>query len=72
MIPSSAGSRMMSQPTAALWPDWRHHAFITEREHRQPAVVELVIRDHKDGALRHLPSGHYAANGAWLIPDGPG
>ncbi len=61
---------------ATLWPDWRHHAFITdrtdelalvEREHRQHAVVELAIRDHKDGALRHLPSGHYAANGAWCV-----
>ena len=61
---------------AALWPDWRHHAFITdrtdalalvEREHRQHAVIELAIRDHKDGALRHLPSGHYAANAAWCV-----
>jgi hypothetical protein len=61
---------------AALWPDWRHHAFITdrtdelalvEREHRQHAVVELAIRDHKDGALRHMPSGHYAANAAWCV-----
>ena len=59
---------------AALWPDWRHFAFITdrgdelavvEREHRQHAVVELAIRDHKEGPLRHLPSGHYAANAAW-------
>jgi hypothetical protein len=61
---------------AALWPDWRHHAFISdrsdelpvvEREHRQHATVELAIRDHKDNALRHLPSGHYAANGAWCV-----
>jgi PII-like signaling protein len=61
---------------ASLWPDWRHHAFITdrteelalvEREHRQHAVVELAIRDHKDGALRHLPSGHYSANAAWCV-----
>jgi hypothetical protein len=61
---------------AALWPDWRHHAFITdrtdelvlvEREHRQHATVELAIRDHKDGALRHLPSGHYAANAARCV-----
>jgi hypothetical protein len=61
---------------AALWPDWRHHAFLTdrtdalavvEREHRQHAVIELAIRDHKDGALRHLPSGHYSANAAWCV-----
>jgi hypothetical protein len=63
-------------PQAALWPDWRHFAFITdrseelaevEREHRQHAVIELAIRDHKEGALRHLPSGHYAANAAWCV-----
>jgi hypothetical protein len=61
---------------AALWPDWRHFAFITDRtdelatveaEHRQHAVVELAIRDHKDGPLRHAPSGHYAANAAWCV-----
>jgi hypothetical protein len=40
---------------------------VVEREHRQHAVVELAIRDHKDSALRHLPSGHYAANGAWCV-----
>jgi hypothetical protein len=61
----------------ALWPDWRHHAFITNRDdldtvtadefHRQHAVVELAIRDLKEGAgLDHLPSGHYHANAAWL------
>jgi hypothetical protein len=59
-----------------LFPDWRHHAFITDRheplslveaEHRQHAVIELAIRDHVAGPLRHLPSGHYAANGAWTV-----
>jgi hypothetical protein len=68
-------TRLVGKQTA-LWPDWRHHAFLTdrndelalvEREHRQHAVVELAIRDHKDGPLRHLPSGHYAANGAWCV-----
>jgi Transposase DDE domain group 1 len=61
---------------AALFPHWRHFAFITdrdddldlvEREHRQHAVVELAIRDHKDGPLRHLPSGHFYANAAWTV-----
>jgi len=59
-----------------LFPDWRHHAFITDRteplalveaEHRQHAIVELAIRDHKDGPLHHLPSGHFAANAAWTV-----
>lgn len=61
---------------ATLWPEWRHHAFVTnrhepavlvDREHRQHAVVELAIRDLKAGAgLSHVPSGHFSANGAWL------
>jgi hypothetical protein len=61
---------------AALWPDWRYHIFVTnrhepvalvDREHRHHAVVELAIRDLKEGAgLSHVPSGHFSANGAWL------
>lgn len=61
---------------AALWPDWRYHVVVTNRcelavtvdgEHRQHAVVELTIRDLKQGAgLSHVPSGHFSANGAWL------
>jgi hypothetical protein len=62
---------------AELWPDWRHHAFVTDRagtaveldvDHRQHAVVELAIRDLKEGAgLNHVPSGKFNANGAWLV-----
>lgn len=61
---------------AELWPDWRHFAFVTNRtdtlavveaEHRQHAVVEQAIRDLKDQALAHFPSGHYAANAAWTV-----
>jgi len=56
--------------------EWRHFAFATNRletlatveaEHRQHAVVEQVIRDHKDQALAHFPSGHYSANAAWTV-----
>jgi hypothetical protein len=59
-----------------LFAYWRHHAFITNRtepidvvdsEHRQHAQVELVIRDLKDQALAHFPSGHYSANSAWTV-----
>jgi hypothetical protein len=52
------------------------HAFITDRDgetvsleadHRRHAEVENAIRDLKYGvALNHLPSGKFAANGAWL------
>ena len=61
---------------ATLWPDWQYHVFVTnrhqpavtvDREHRQHAVVELAIRDLKEGAgLSHVPSGNFSANGAWL------
>lgn len=62
---------------AELWPDWRHHAFVTNRpgeavaldaEHRNHAVIELVIRDLKEGSgLNHCPSGKFSANSAWLV-----
>ena len=52
------------------------HAFITDRDgqtleleadHRRHAEVENAIRDLKYGVgLNHLPSGKFAANGAWL------
>ena len=63
-------------PQAELWPDWRYFPFITnrgdplelvEREHRQHAVVELTIRDLKDQALAHFPSGRFNANSAWTV-----
>src|SRR5712692_5204847 len=60
-----------------LIPDWRHHAFVTDREgealaldldHRRHAVIELAIRDLKGGAgLAHCPSGRFFANAAWLV-----
>jgi hypothetical protein len=38
-----------------------------ESFHRQHAVVELAIRDLKEGAgMDHVPSGRFSANGAWL------
>jgi hypothetical protein len=59
-----------------LLPTWELFAFLTNRtgeltvieaEHRQHAVVELAIRDLKDQALAHFPSGHYFANAAWTV-----
>ena len=59
-----------------LFPDWQHFPFVTNRkepigvveaEHRQHAIVELVIRDLKDQALAHFPSGHFHANSAWTV-----
>jgi hypothetical protein len=69
-------SRLVDPAQQALWPDWRHHAFVTssvadtvtaDRFHRDHARVELAIRDLKDGAgLEHVPSGRFFANAAWL------
>jgi len=59
-----------------LLPSWEHFAFATNRsdalqlveaEHRQHAVVELAIRDLKDQALAHVPSGRFTANAAWTV-----
>jgi hypothetical protein len=59
-----------------LLPTWEHYAFATNRtdplalveaEHRQHAVVELAIRDLKDQALAHFPSGKFTANAAWTV-----
>lgn len=69
-------TRLTDTTQAALWPDWRHHAFLTDLDgdavtldafHRQHAVIELAIRDLKEGAgLEHVPSGQFFANAAWL------
>ncbi|MFN3218609.1 MAG: IS1380 family transposase [Acidimicrobiales bacterium] len=69
-------TRFTDRAQQRLWPDWRHHAFITntaldavaaDEFHRNHAVVELTIRDLKEGAgLEHMPSGRFHANGAWL------
>jgi hypothetical protein len=63
-------------PQGELLPSWEHFPFITNRseplavveaEHRQHAVIELAIRDLKDQALAHFPSGQFAANAAWTV-----
>jgi hypothetical protein len=60
----------------ALFTAYDYHPFITDREgemltleadHRRHAEIENAIRDLKYGmGLNHLPSGKFAANGAWL------
>ena len=60
---------------AELWPNWRYFGFLTDlggttieadQFQRNRAVIELSIRDLKDSALEHLPSGNFSANAAWL------
>ena len=67
------------QPTPgsqlALFASYRYHGCITDRDgdtleleadHRRHAEIENAIRDLKYGVgLNHLPSGRFAANGAW-------
>ena len=67
----------LSDPRPALFPDYRYHAFVTDRggdcvaldvDHRRHAVVELAIRDLKEGSgLEHCPSGAFNANAAWAV-----
>ena len=69
-------TRLIDTTQLKLWPDWRHHGFLTDLDgttvdvdlfHRRHAVVELAIRDLKEGAgLEHIPSGNFHANSAWL------
>ena len=60
----------------ALFARYSYHGFITDRDgetleleadHRRHAEIENAIRDLKYGVgLNHMPSGRFAANGAWL------
>ena len=68
--------RLLAAPGEMFPREWRHFPFATSRtdditiieaEHRQHAVVEQVIRDLKDQALTHFPSGSYDANAAWTV-----
>lgn len=69
-------TRLTDKHQARLWPEWRHFAFLTDLVgdavdidafHREHAVVELDIRDLKEGTgMEHVPSGNFSANSAWL------
>ena len=69
-VQPTSGSRL------ALFASYSYHGCITDREgetleleadHRRHAEIENAIRDLKYGVgLNHLPSGRFAANGAWL------
>ena len=70
------GARHVPGAQSELFAAYRYHAVFTDSSepmlaaevtHRDHAIVEQVIADLKDSALAHLPSGHFAANGAWLV-----
>jgi len=59
-----------------LFHTWCYHGFVTDlageateldRFHRAHAQVELAIRELKENALAHLPSGSFSANAAWVV-----
>jgi Transposase DDE domain group 1 len=69
-------TRLTDATQAQLWPDWRYHCFATNRtvptltadiDHRDHATIEQVIRDLKDQALTHFPTGKVTANMAWTV-----
>lgn len=59
-----------------LFTTWRYHAVFTNSRFDLPTAlaqhdaragtIEQVFADLADSALAHLPSGHFAANNAWL------
>ena len=71
-----AGEEPAPGSQLALFARYSYHAFITDRDgetleleadHRRHAEIENAIRDLKYGVgLNHMPSGRFAANGAWL------
>jgi hypothetical protein len=73
---SCGGSGRRPAPELAAYVLYDYHALITDKmgetlvleaDHRRHAEIENAIRDLKYGlALTHLPSGRFAANGAWL------
>jgi len=69
-------------PQATLWPDWRYHAFVTDRQgdavsldadHRRHAVCELAIRDLKHGAgcATAPPGASWPTPPGWWWPPWP-
>jgi hypothetical protein len=71
-VPAGQSGQGQQQEMFAVY---RYHAVFTdsgepmlaaEATHRDHAIIEQVIADLKDSALAHLPSGRFAANGAWL------
>ena len=73
---NSQADKTMTAEQQELFAAYRYHAVFSdspltltqaEKTHREHAIVEQVIADFKSGPLAHLPSGSFAANGAWLV-----
>jgi hypothetical protein len=67
--------KSVPQGQGELFSAYRHHGVFTsplvmleaEKTHRAHVIVEQVIAAFKVGALAHLPSSQFSANGAWLV-----
>jgi hypothetical protein len=82
-LAGKAGGRLIVRRTrlvgaqATLWPDWRHHAFITDRAGtgclagRRPPPPRRGRARHPRPQAGHravpLPSGVFGANAAWAL-----
>ena len=64
---SLSGGSVPSSPSSPDTGDRDGETLELEADHRRHAEVENAIRDLKYGVgLNHMPSGRFAANGAWL------
>ena len=71
-------TRLADTAQRRLWPDWRHHAFITNRNDLDTVAADPVptantpssnspsATSKKAPASNTSPSGHYHTNAAWL------
>jgi hypothetical protein len=53
--------------TTRLRPTAQSQRSPADIDHRDHATIELAIRDLKDQALAHFPTGRFAANSAWTV-----
>jgi Transposase DDE domain group 1 len=66
-VPAGQGEMFAVYRYHAIFTDSPEPMLAAEATHRDHAIIEQVIADLKDSALAHLPSGRFAANGAWLV-----
>jgi hypothetical protein len=67
--------RFTTNEQGELFRIWYYHAVFTDttfdlhtadEHHRGHAIIEQILADLNNTALAHFPSGHFAANQAWL------
>ena len=75
-VPAKQAKQAKQGVQGELFAAYRHHAIFTdttlemlqaETTHRDHAIIEQIHADLRTGALAHLPSASFCANGAWLV-----